>query len=225
MKAILLTAFDAKNYQITGPAALTSWLDTERYDIAAKVPPGTTQEQARTMWQNLLAERFALVVHHEPKEFAVEELVIGKNGSKLKETAWDAATPLPPGPPKFEKGELRSPGAVGTVFPAGPALHFHTMAVAQPISKLTEIMSNQLGHPVVDKTGLTGKYDFTLDYVDNLGGVQLPGSPPETPNSASDPGPDLAAAVQQQLGLTLVAGKAKLDVVVVDRINKVPTEN
>ena len=223
MKAILLTAFDAKNYQITGPASFTSWLDTERYDIAVKVPPGITQEQARTMWQNLLAERFGLTVHHEPKEFSVEELVIGKSGSKLKKTAWDAATPLPVGPPKIEKGALLSPGVVATIFP-GPSAHAHTIGMAQPVSKLAEMLSNQLGHPVVDKTGLTGKYDFTLDYAINLGG--LPGAPVETPrDAAGDPGPDLAAAVQQQLGLTLVSGKAKLDVVVIDRINKVPTEN
>jgi uncharacterized protein (TIGR03435 family) len=94
------------------------------------------------------------------------------------------------------------------------------------------MLSNQLNRPVLDKTGLTGKYDFTLDY--NLSGFALP--PPsgrEVPglialapgDTASEPGPDIAAAVQQQLGLRLVASKAKLDLVIVDKANKVPTDN
>jgi uncharacterized protein (TIGR03435 family) len=229
MKAMLLTAYDVKNYQISGPA----WLDTERYDVVARVPEGVTVEQARIMWQNLLAERFGLTVRHEPKEFQVQQLVIAKSGPKLKETSWDPAAPLPPGPPKIEKGELLSPGAVMTIFPDPAGPRAHTFAKAQPISKLTEMLSNGLGHPVLDKTGLTGRYDFMLDYAMNLNGtIQLPLPPPGAPEAAPvlsdrarDPLPDLAAAVQKQLGLALVAGKAMLDVVVVDRINKVPTEN
>jgi uncharacterized protein (TIGR03435 family) len=223
MKAMLLTAFDVKNYQITGPA----WLDAERYNIAVKVPGGATAEQVRVMWQNLLAQRFGLTVRHELKDFQVQELVIGKGGSRLKETSWDAATPLPPGPPQRKNGELVSPGVVSTVFP-GLNAHVHTVAMAQPISQLTTMLSNTLGHPVLDKTGLTGKYDFAIDYAINLSSVQLPPLPPGpggAADTASDPEPDLAAAVQQQLGLALVAGKANLDVVVIDQINKLPTEN
>ena len=96
------------------------------------------------------------------------------------------------------------------------------------------MLSNQLGRPVLDKTGLIGKYDFTLDYAMNLNGVQLPPLPPGAPgpgpgaapgDNASEPEPDLAAAVEQQLGLRLVAGKANIDVVVIDRLNKAPSEN
>jgi uncharacterized protein (TIGR03435 family) len=231
MRAMLLTAYDVKNYQINGPA----WMDTERYDVIAKVPAGASIEQVARMWQGLLAERFGMTVHHESKEFQVEELVIAKGGPKLKETSWDPAAPLPPGPPQRKNGELISPGVVLTIFP-GPSVKAHTVAMAQPISQLTTMLSGQRNHPVLDKTGLTGKYDFTLDYAMNLSGLQLPlpppppgapelgpaGAPGET---ASDPGPDLAAAVQQQLGLGLVAGRAKLDVVVIDHVEKIPTEN
>jgi len=59
-------------------------MDTERYDIVVKVPAGTTKEQINLMWQNLLAERFGVKIHHDPKEFQVEDLVIGKGGSKPK---------------------------------------------------------------------------------------------------------------------------------------------
>ena len=101
-----MTAYDVKPYQVSGP----DWLDTERYDIAAKVPAGATKEQVNAMWQSLLAERFGVTLHHESKEFQVEELVIGRGGHKLKESAEDPAAPLPPGPPQMDKnGALTSP--------------------------------------------------------------------------------------------------------------------
>ncbi len=221
LRTLLMTAYDVKAYQVTGPA----WLDTERYDIVANVPAGTTREQLGVMWQNLLIERFRLVLHHESKEFQVEELVIAKGGSKLKETAWDPATPLPPGPPQRDaKGALSSPGMVTTIFPDGPRAH--TIGKAQPLSQLTAMMTNQLRRPVLDKTGLTGRYDFDIEYTPDLTGFPLPPGGPAAPgDSAAAPIPDLAAALQQQLGLRLVASKAMLDVVVIDQAEKVPTEN
>lgn len=73
---MLISAYDVKAYQVSGPA----WFGTERYDIAAKVPERATEEQVRVMWQNLLAERFGVMLHHESKEFQVEELVVAKGG-------------------------------------------------------------------------------------------------------------------------------------------------
>lgn len=103
LRSLLMTAYDAKTYQVTGPALLDNELDTERYDIAVKVPARTTIAQVNVMWQNLLAERFGVKLHHEPKEFQVEELVIAKGGPKLKETEEDLTAPLPPGPPNGTK--------------------------------------------------------------------------------------------------------------------------
>ena len=79
------------------------------------------------------------------------------------------------------------------------------------------MLSNQLDRPVLDQTGLTGKYDFTLDY--SVNGFAAP------VDSTSETEPDLAAAVQKQLGLRLVAGKAKLDVLIIDQIRKEPISN
>jgi uncharacterized protein (TIGR03435 family) len=78
-----------------------------------------------------------------------------------------------------------------------------------------------LHRPVLDKTGLTGKYDFSIDFKMDLRAL----GPPSAADDASDPGPDLAAAVEQQLGLRLVPAKAKLDVLVIDKVEKVPTDN
>jgi uncharacterized protein (TIGR03435 family) len=219
-----MTAYDVKEYQVRGP----DWLNTERYDIIAKVPAGTTDEQVKRMWQNLLAERFGVVLHHEPKEFQVEELVIAKGGHKLKETSVNAAALLDdPGPPKIDKsGDLAGPGYVTTFTLKGEA---HTEAKGQPLSKLTAMLGNTLRRPVIDKTGLTGKYDFSIDFHFDPRALGLPppgpGGPAAPADTATDPGPDLAAAVQQQPGLRLVAGKANLDVLVIDKAEKIPTAN
>ena len=224
LKNLLMTAYDVKNYQISGP----TWLGVERYDIVAKVPAGATKEQVTVMWRNLLTERFGVTLHHESKEFQVEELVVAKGGSKLKETAEDPTAPLPPGPPKFVNGELSGPGMIHIIAAFGPnGPNAHTFAKAQPLSKLTTMIGNELRSPVLDKTALTGKYDFTIEWIPDLRGQRLPPPPPgySGPESAGAPPPNLAAAVLQQLGLGLVANKATLDVVVIDKAEKVPTAN
>jgi uncharacterized protein (TIGR03435 family) len=221
---MLLTAYDLKIYQVSGPG----WLDTERYDVVAKVPPGATKEQVRVMWQNLLAERFGLVLHHEPKEFQVDDLVVGKDGHKLKESPEDPDAAQLVGPPKRTKdGGLDRPGAVLSIFP-GADSHVHADVKAQPLTWLTNNLGNVLGRPVIDKTGLTGKYDFTLDYKIVLPPGAFPGqapAPAATGDNATDTWPDLVTAVQQKLGLRVVGDKAKIDVVVIDKVEKVPAAN
>jgi uncharacterized protein (TIGR03435 family) len=220
---MLMIAYDVKEYQINSPG----WLDTERYDVIVKVPEGATKEQVNVMWQNLLAERFSVMLHHEPKDFQVEELVVGKNGAKLKETTVYPAEELDPGPPKYDQNrELAGPGFVTTIMANGQA---HTMAKGQNLSRLTTLLGGQLHRPVLDKTGLTGKYDFSIDFKMDLRALgPTPGGPGPGAapiDNATDPGPDLAAAVEQQLGLRLVPAKAKLDVLVIDKAEKVPTDN
>src|SRR6185312_4345924 len=100
LKNLLMNAYDVKNYQITGPG----WLDTERFDINATMPPETTKEQFRVMLQNLLAERFKVAIHRESKELPAYVLTVGKGGPKMKEsdpvaTAADGDPSLPPPPP------------------------------------------------------------------------------------------------------------------------------
>jgi uncharacterized protein (TIGR03435 family) len=220
---LLMTAYDVKNYQISGPA----WLADERYDVAARVPAGATKEQVRVMWQNLLAERFGLALHHEPREFRVDELVVAKGGAKLKESAEDAAAVMAGKPPELKDGKMNGPGMIVTLMPgANGATAMHAYAKAVPMSRLTSLLGNQVNLPVLDKTGLDGYYDFTLEFT-----VMLPGAPPPVAggqaagDSASDPGPNLDAALQQQLGLRLVGSKAKLDVIVIDKAEKIPTSN
>jgi len=220
LRGLIMTAYDVKEYQVNGPA----WLNTERYDIIVKLPGAATKAQVNVMWQNLLAERFGVRLHHDPKEFQVEELVVAKGGHKLQDTTVDPAEELDPGPPKFKDGVLNGPGYVTTIMANGQA---HSVAKAQPLSRLTAALGNVLHRPVIDKTGLTGKYDFSIDFKLDMRALgPLPGGlAPGAGDSATDPGPDLAAAVEQQLGLRLVGSKAKLDVLVIDKADKVPTDN
>jgi uncharacterized protein (TIGR03435 family) len=227
---ILTNAYDVKPYQINGPA----WLSNERYDFVVTLPVDTAKDQVKVMWQNLLAERFGLKLHHDSKEFAVDNLVVGKGGPKLKESKDDTDTTALPGPPKVnDKGEVSGPGLVTRirVSPNGAA-NAHASAKAQSLAPLAVMLGNQLGRPVLDKTGLTGRYDFELDFTPDLKGLGAPPPPsgggpalPGPVDAVNDASPDLTTAVQQQLGLKLVSGKANLDVLTIDKIEKAPTAN
>jgi len=228
-----MTAYDVQTFQISAPG----WLSTARYDIAANVPAGATKEQVNAMWQNLLKERFGVALHHESKEFQVDELTVARGGLKLKETDLgpnpDPFTP-PDGPPRNRNGtpEMNGFGAIVVIFPDGPRAQMTAKGLT--LADLAARLGQQLHHPVIDRTGLTGRYDFTLEYTPDLSGVQLPvplpgaGGPARAPgapgDSASEPGSTLAAAVEK-LGLKLSRGKAQLDVIVVDHAERVPTEN
>lgn len=92
------------------------------------------------------------------------------------------------------------------------------------MSALTTVVQ----HPVVDKTGLTGKYDFSFDFAQTIGIMGAPLIGPRNPgatDTANDPGLELPQALEQQLGLRLVKGKGKLDVIVVEKIDRMPPEN
>jgi len=236
LMGILQTAYDVQIFQVTAP----DWMNTERYDIVAKVPAGATKAQVNVMWQNLLKERFGMVVHHESKEFPVDELTVAKGGSKLKETSDPNIEPFTPvgGPPKFDKNgspEMNGSGAIVMISLNANNPTARMTAKGLPLPDIATRLANLLRRPVIDKTGLTGKYDFTLEYSPDLAGIPLPPPPPgapgpapgaaATPGVASDPPTSIPSAVEKQLGLKLTSTKGKLDVIVVDRAEKVPTEN
>ena len=245
LKNIVQNAYNVKGYQISGP----NWLDSQRFDIVAKIPKGATKEQFQKMLQNLLAERFKLVLHHETKELPMYALVVGKNGPKLKESpkedpAATAAAP-PPTPPmdgarmRVDKdGKPQLPPGMGKgammmmMSPNGVQL----TANGVKIGALAELLSNQVGRPVTDETKLTGEYDVSLNFApENMGGP-LGGMPPPPPppdggpshsvgGSDSGGAPTISVAIQEQLGLKLEAKKGPVDLLVIDSMEKVPTEN
>jgi uncharacterized protein (TIGR03435 family) len=231
---LLILAYNVKNFQVTGP----SWLDSERYDITATVPQGATKQQAGVMLQNLIAERFNVVLHYETKEMQGYELSPGKNGPRLKESPPDdpaaaaqpGPPPGPPGPPKKDANgfpQLAGPGMIMMIEmgPKGPTARM--TARSQSISELIRVLGNQLRRPVLDKTGLTAKYDFTLEYAPDMAGMMAPpppGSGP-APSAPEESGPDIMTAIREQLGLKLESKKLPVDMLIIDSANKVPTEN
>jgi uncharacterized protein (TIGR03435 family) len=240
LKMLMQNAYGVKPYQISGPG----WLDTERYDIVASVPEGATKEQFNVMLQNLLKERFGLEFHRETKEFPLYELTVLKNGPKMKHSAEvPAGAPEPPppsGPAPVGKDGLPQlqPGRAGAMMMMRPG-GIHMAVTMQPMERLTDMLGNQLGVPVVDKTGLTGNYDFTLDFAPEQGQGLMPGlppPPPPPPGGDAGPGkiavrgdpsdaPNIFTAVQEQLGLKLDKKKGPLDLLIVDHAGKTPTEN
>ncbi len=230
LRNILMTAYDVQTYQVTAPG----WLATERYDIVAKVPPGATKAQVNVMWQNLLKERFGMVLHRESKDFQVDELTVAKGGSKLKDTDLppdaEAFSPVA-GPPKLDKNgfpQMNGSGAITMISlnAASTSPNARMVGKGLPSSDIASRLAGLLRRPVIDKTGLTGKYDFALEFTPDLSGIALPaGFSAQEGNNASDPGTNIASAVEKQLGLKLTPTRGKLDVIVVDRAEKVPTEN
>jgi uncharacterized protein (TIGR03435 family) len=191
---LLVRAYGVKNFQIQGLPDWANNINSDRYDILAKVPPGTTLEQANLMLQNLLVERFGLVVHHETKQGEIYELTVAKGESKLKAPADPSAEP-----------SLRVVG--GRVL----------TATNEPLSALIPTLE-AWRHLVVDKTGLTAKYDFSMPF------VFPPGNPVD---SSSDPDPSSAlnSILQSDLGLKLEKKKGPIDILVIDHLEKNPTPN
>ncbi len=210
LKRILLTAYDIRDYQLDAP----DFLDTLRFDINAKIPAGATREQFQRMLQDLFVARFHLRVHRESKEVPIYALLIAKNGPKIK--------PGSSGPPDEEQVATMRGNEGRDGFPvlslAAPGLVIETRngraritAKDIPLAKFADLLSDDAGRPVLDKTGLEGNYSFTVYF---------------TPESSTDGGePFLSAALPQQLGLRLEPRKAPIEMLIVDHVERVPTEN
>jgi uncharacterized protein (TIGR03435 family) len=239
LKPLLLRAYDLTSYQLEGPPSI----DSDRFDIDAKIPPGTTKEQFNLMLQNLLVERFGLAVHRETRELPIYELVVAKGGLKLKEAEKapaDAQTPPEPsadGPPpnlhmtRNKDGLPEFPPGVAGMFAMPVNGVAWVTARMQTIANLLSMLQFEIGRPVVDKTGATGIYDFNLRYAHDSAGAGGAGSAASAQPSfgalsaASDPAPDLLSAFVGQLGLKLEPKKGPLEILVVDHVNRTPTEN
>jgi uncharacterized protein (TIGR03435 family) len=211
-------AYGYHNDRIGG---LPEWAKTDRFDIEAKVnaddvailkPLGP--EQRMLLLKPLLVDRFKLQVHSESREVAMYALVIAKNGPKFKE-----ARPGDTYPDGFKGADGTSRAGTMSMSPGKFVVR------ALPMNQLVRMLSGQLGRAVVDKTGLTGKYDFMLKWTPDNGGDEIPRpgtNPPPPP--PPDGGPSLFTAVQEQLGLKLESTKGPVEFLVVDHV-ELPSEN
>jgi len=233
LKFLLAQAYGLPMFQVAGP----DWLGTERYEILATVPPGTTEGQKRLMLRNLLSERFRLSLHRETRTFPIYALVVGRNGPKLTESpppfAGEANAVVPAGPRQIVMGKdgfaLPPPGYRGGInIEFGGPGRVRLSSVRQPLPKFCEFLSGQLQRLVIDKTGLTGTYDIKLDFTPDEDQVMRGPQDEPLPLRRAPPGeegPSLFTALQEQLGLKLESTKGPVEILVIDRAEKVPAAN
>ncbi len=186
-----------------GPA----WTETEKFDMAGKpdAPGQPNVDQMKVMIQKLLVDRFQLKFHFEKRELPVYAVRLAKNGAKITQSQDD-----PKGIPGWGFGRNAS----------GMIMNFHN----SPMSQFTAVLQNSTDRPVVDQSGLTGRYDFTLNFTPDAAMAALLGGPPTPAGDNPDAAPDLFAAFQQQLGLKLEPTRAPVNVMVIDKVEK-PSEN
>lgn len=216
---LLQLAFGVHSDQIVG---LPNSIASETYEIEARMDDSTADQMKkldaeqlkfarREMLQALLAERFKLAAHRDTKEIPVYSLVIANGGFKLRESAPDEVDPQ-------GRTGMHISGSNGTM-----------RGQLASIASLSQFLSGRLSRIVVDKTGLTGKYDFMLKWTPDRNELQSPAgfdaTPSNSPGSPAIPAqdssaPDLFIAVQEQLGLKLKAEKNSVEVIVIDHVEK-----
>lgn len=217
-----------KLYQLSGP----EWLGAERFDINAKLPDGASSDQVPAMLQALLEERFQMKSHRETKELPVYALIVGKSGSKLTELPADPAS----GP--NEPTTVAASGAQsGVSINLGKGSSFTVAGNRLEAKKVTtatfaDALARFVDRPILDLTGLKGNYDFTLevsqeDYSAMIvraglaAGVQLP---PQAMRALDASGDTLFSAIEK-LGLKLEPRKGPVEILVIDHMERKPTDN
>ena len=187
---LLQAAYDLSAVRIVGP----SWLDSDRYDVVGKSPQGVSDSELMPMLQALLKDRFRISDHREMKEMPIYEMIVVKDG--LKMSAFDPTHPLV-SPPNRNRGGAMIVGS-GTM------------------PQLAKMISGSAGRPVLDKTGLNGRYNYILSFTPLSA---------QAAESVSDSPPDLFTAVQQQLGLKLESKKEPIEILVIDHAERAPAGN
>ena len=189
LRGVIGWAYSTLTVQVHGGPG---WLDTERYDFVAKAESAdASRDELRAMLQSLLADRFKLAVHRETQDLPVYTLVIAKNGPKLQEAKETEQT--------YGKWVARD----------------QVLCTKFNMRGLVDLLAGVLGSPVSDKTGLTGRYDFKLQWTSLRAQKRVKSDSPPL-----DSAPDIFGAVQEQLGLKLEAKKGPVEVLVVDRAEK-----
>jgi uncharacterized protein (TIGR03435 family) len=190
LKRLIANAWEIDMAQVFGGP---NWIDSDSWDIAARIPAEfaqQTREKVPEMIQSLLADRFQLVIHREPREVSGYALVVAKKG------------------PKMERAKPEQDGSYAD------STNTHLTAKNVTMEALARRLSRNrdIGKPVVDKTGLTGGFNFELEWM------------PERLESSSDDRTSIFTALQEQLGLRLESAKVSAMILVVDHAEK-PDDN
>lgn len=202
LRRLMMTAYNVQGFRIVGGPA---WVASRRWDLQAKPSRAASSDQIRPMLRALLEDRFQLHSHSEKQTMPVYELSVDRKGSKLQ---------------KVKKGETKpevrvSPGSIQL-----------TKATAATFASQ---LSYAVGRPVIDKTSLSGEFDFALEWTPEPGedggptGAGLPLGTREQPASTPD-GPSIFTAIPEQLGLRLKSGRGPVEAIVIDGV-QMPSAN
>jgi uncharacterized protein (TIGR03435 family) len=207
LKSLLARAYNVPAARVVGP----DWLGTARYNVEARLDTDTTPANFRLMLQGLLTERFSIRLHHETKSTAVYVLTVAKNGPKLQ--------PMQKGP-VFENNADRKSALQASMqknmeatkvrMAAGDAHSFSTFRVSGSMSRFVETLNGYTDREVIDRTGVEGDHQFELSWTSD-------------PNATSEA--SLFVAIQEQLGFKLQAAKEDLEILTIDRAERIPTGN
>ncbi len=233
---LIFSAYDVVPVQIVGP----DFLKTEHYDIQATMPVGATEAQVPKMLQALLAERFKLTVHKEKREVPIYALIVGKSGlRKMKPATTEEIAPEPmPGDVtqntpfgkmtrrETKNGMVAFIAGLGTLKismgGSGEHIEFSNLTT----SRFVQLLSSEGDRMVVDKTGLKGSYEASFD-------ISMDQGPQQAPGGGAEGGAAIAATPQQnpifgaveQMGLKLDTQKDQVEMLIVDHVEKTPTDN
>lgn len=211
LKALISLAYKVQEFQIVGGPG---WIGSDRFDVQGRTEDKTADpDQLRLMMRSLLADRFKLKLHSETRQVPVYALVVAKGGPKIKLAA-DQTSPDVNGPSKPGAGPNHGAIKFGRGSMAGNAANF---------SLLVRFLSQRLDRPVVDHTGLSGRYDFLLQWTPEVGEAKVdPGGNPLPGGDTT--GPSIFSAIQEQLGLRLESTKGPVELLVIDSV-EMPDEN
>lgn len=234
---LIRTAYDVDADKVQGGP---SWLESDRFDIVAKAPAKTTQDDARLMLRALLADRFKLVVHQDLKPLPTYALSEAKSGNKLKEASGSGE---PGCQMTIQQNSPAEQQAVNAAIQAGSGsvtLHIatflyscHSITMAAFAAQMHTMIVSQSyvgNNPIADQTGLKGSWDFDFKYTQKAPANGNGGQTIRTPNGTVEINMageyiTLFDAMEKQLGLKLDAATLPIPVIVVDSVNRKPTDN
>ena len=196
LRSCLRWAFSVRDSQIAGPA----WLATQRYDIVANTDAAASGDEMKEMTKKLLANRFQLRLHRENRQLPVYAMVAGKKTAKLQTAA----------------------GGAPIMMPIGGTLVFRNYSMPALAERLAT-RPFDLDRQVIDRTGLSGSFDFSLKLADNE--TDLKHTLEGMAQGSADQGPSMITILQEQLGLSFKPQKAAVESLVIDSVEKVPSAN
>ena len=247
---LIRIAYRVKAYQVQGP----EWMSQQRFEIQAKIPGGASQDQVPEMLQALLAERFKLAIHRDKKDLPVYALIVGKNGPKLTPASSEPDAPIPDSAGAMTLGTEKGPmkivqdgkggavmqggGQAGSIKQSISDSGVHLELTKTSLAYMADLLTSMVDRPVLDMTDLKGNYQVTLDLpMEDLQllarrnaaalGIQMPAPPPSSnpADAAATPGASSIFTAMEKFGLKLDARKAPVETIVVDHLEKTPTDN